>query len=54
MAKEVIHLPLKEIDPLCRRAVILFNLLGLKTNIVVLDTQIKNIQIVGILFLMNV
>ena len=32
MAKEVIHLPLKEIDPLCRRAVILFNLLGLRTQ----------------------
>ena len=32
MAKEVIYLPLKEIDPLCRRAVVLFNLLGLKTQ----------------------
>lgn len=39
MAKEVIHLPLKEIDPLCRRAVILFNLLGLKTPILLFWTR---------------
>ena len=32
MAKEIIYLPLKEIDPLCRRAIVLFNLLGLKTQ----------------------